>query len=143
MIALRVAVTVGLALLASSSVSEAINTPELFPGTYSQIDTVTRKVLSVGNVIVLARSKSGKLGFSIDAIRALDSNQGFIAGTFQPGTNVVWVQKIPDADCKLTFAAIPHGIIVVQDAKFGDCGFGHGVDASGTYRWMGELGSKT
>ncbi len=82
-------------------------------------------------------------GTSIDAIRELDSNQGFVAGTFQPASKVVWVQKSDGANCRLTFTAIPNGMTVVQDAGFGDCGFGNGVDASGTYRWMGEVGSKT
>jgi hypothetical protein len=135
-----------IALLAAALVpvaAGAVNNPEFYPGTYRQINTVTKKPLPVGTAIVLVRAKSGKLGFSINAIRALDSNQGFIAGTFQPGSRVVWTQRAEGANCKLTFTAIPHGLTVVQDAGFGDCGFGYGVTADGEYRWMGDVGSKT
>jgi hypothetical protein len=139
----RIALVLTAAFLAGPSVAGAVNPPELFPGHYRQINPVTKKPLDVGNSIVLVRAKSGKLGFSINAIRALDSNQGFIAGTIQPGTKVVWTQFIPDAKCKLTFTAIPGGMTVDQDYRFGDCGFGYGVVADGTYRWMGEVGGKT
>jgi hypothetical protein len=98
----------------------AVNPPELF---------------------VLVRSKSGKMGFSVNAIRALDSNQGFIAGTFAPGSKVVWTKQSEAGNCKLTFTAIPGGLTVVQDMAFGDCGFGSGVTAEGTYRWTGAVGS--
>jgi hypothetical protein len=97
----------------------------------------------MGNSIVLVRAKSGKLGFSINAIRALDMNQGFIAGTFAPGTKTVWTQNTDDAKCKLTFTAVAGGMVVDQDIRFGDCGFGYGVTADGTYHWTGEVGGKT
>ena len=139
----RLAVVLIAALLAGPSVAMAVNPPELFPGHYSQINTVTKKPLEIGNSIVLVRAKSGRLGFSINAIRALDLNQGFIAGTIAPGTKVVWSQTPADGKCKLTFTAIPGGLRVDQDISFGDCGFGYGVTADGTYKWMGEVGGKT
>jgi hypothetical protein len=132
-----------LGTLLCPSIAGAVNNPEFFAGNYRQVNPVTKRPLPVGSAIVLVRAKNGKLGFSINAIRALDSNQGFIAGTFQPASKVVWVQKADGANCKLTFTAIPNGMTVVEDEGFGDCGFGYGVTAAGTYRWMGEVGSKT
>lgn len=139
----RAAALAIIALFIVPSAAEAVNNSAFSAGNYRQLNTVTKKPLPVGNTIVLVRAKNGKLGFSINAIRELDSNQGFVAGTFQPASKVVWVQKSEGANCRLTFTAIPNGMTVVQDAGFGDCGFGNGVDASGTYRWMGEVGSKT
>jgi hypothetical protein len=130
-----------LAALAVPAAAGAVNPPELFPGNYVQVSPVTKKPLEVGSSIVLVRSKSGKMGFSVNAIRALDSNQGFIAGTFAPGSKVVWAKQSEAGNCKLTFTAIPGGLTVVQDMAFGDCGFGSGVTAEGTYRWTGAVGS--
>ena len=125
-------------LLFATGAAGAVNAPELYPGTYVQIDTVTKKPLQPGNRVVFVRSKDGSFGFSINAIRALDSNQGYVAGRFRPGRVVVWSQKSEAGDCKLTLTAIPHGMMVVQDTKFGDCGFGYGVVADGTYALEGE-----
>lgn len=120
-------------LLAATGAASAVTPPEFSAGTYVQIDTVTKRPLRPGNTIVFVRSKDGSFGFSINAIRALDSNQGYVAGRFRPGRVVVWSQKSEAGDCKLTFSAIPAGLMVAQDAKFGDCGFGYGVLANGTY----------
>ena len=109
-------------------------TPVLAPGTYGQISPATKKVEKIGNTVVLVRGKTGRLSFSVNAIRALDLNQGYIAGTLPAGgRSVVWSQKADGIDCHLTFTATTTGLSVVQDYKFGDCGFGYGVDASGTY----------
>jgi hypothetical protein len=116
----------------------AVNLPEFFPGTYEQVGPVTKKPLPVGSTVVIVRAKSGKLGFSLNAVRALDSNQGFIAGSFAPAGRAVWTQKSESGDCKLTFAAVTGGLTVVQDMEFGDCGFGAGVTASGTYAFVTE-----
>ena len=139
----RLVIPLTAALLIGPTAAGAVNPPELFPGHYRQINTVTKKPLEPGNSIVLVRAKNGRLGFSINAVRALDSNQGFIAGSIAPGTKVVWIQTTDDAKCKLTFTAIPGGMTVDQDDRFGDCGFGYGVVADGTYRWTGEVGGKT
>jgi hypothetical protein len=106
----------------------------LQPGTYGQLNPATHKVMNPGNQIVLVRGKTGRLSFSVNAIRALDLNQGFVAGTLPAnGPSVTWMQKAEGMNCKLTFAAEPTGLEVTQDLTFGDCGFGYGVDAGGIY----------
>jgi hypothetical protein len=129
----RFVLAVVVALLAAPAAAGALDPPALSAGTYAQIDTVTKKPLQPGNTVVFARSKDGWFGFSLNAIRALDSNQGYVAGRLRPGRVVVWSQKSELGNCRLTFVATVHGMTVVQDTKFGDCGFGHGVLADGTY----------
>ncbi len=125
------ALATAVAVTASPARAQA---PVLAPGTYAQVSPVTKKVAKIGNVVVLVRGKTGRLAFSVNAIRALDLNQGFVAGTLPAGGHsVVWSQKSDGADCRLTFTANASGLAIEQDLKFGDCGFGYGVTADGTY----------
>jgi hypothetical protein len=119
------AVTAGAARAAGTS---------LEPGVYGQINPGTKKVMSPGNQIVFVRGKTGLLSFSLNAIRALDENSGYVAGTLPAnGPRVTWTQKADGINCRLTFVAEPPGLRVVQDTAFGDCGFGNGVVADGSY----------
>jgi hypothetical protein len=105
----------------------------LTPGTYRQVDLVTRKPLPAGSQLVVISGKAGKLGFSINAVRTLDSSQGFIAGSLSGPLPITWSQHGASGDCRLRFEAVPGGVAVTEDAGFGDCGFPSGVTASGTY----------
>ena len=106
----------------------------LQPGTYRQVIPATKKLRDPGNQIVFVRGKNGRLSFSVNAIRANDLNQGYVAGTLPAnGSTVTWTQKEQGMDCKLTFTASATGMKVVQDDRFGDCGFGYGVVADGEY----------
>jgi hypothetical protein len=111
--------------------------PVLAPGTYAQIAPGTKRPAKIGNTVVFVRGKTGGLAFSVNAIRALDLNQGFVAGILYVGNRHVhqltWVQKGGGTDCRLTFTATPTGLTIQQDLKFGDCGFGYGVVADGDY----------
>jgi hypothetical protein len=107
--------------------------PALAPGTYQQVDLVSKKPLPVGSELVIVAGKAGQLGFSINAVRALDSNQGFIAGGLLGPLPSTWTQTGRSGNCRLRFEAVPHGVRVTQDVKFGDCGFEAGVTADGTY----------
>ncbi len=94
----------------------------LSPGTYRQADAVTRKPLPVGSQLVV-----------INAVRALDSDQGFIAGILSGPLPLTWTQHGASGDCRLRFEATPGGVSVTQDRSFGDCGFPAGVTAGGIY----------
>jgi hypothetical protein len=114
------------------------------PGTYRQIDTVTKKPLGVGNQIVIIAGKGGRLGFSVNAIRQADENQGFVAGVLPVGPlPATWQKASSSGNCRLLFEAAGHGLKVTQDLVFGDCGFGEGVSASGTYALVPEKPLKT
>jgi len=109
--------------------------PTLQPGSYAQVLPGTKKFANPGNQVVLVRGRSGRLAFSVNAIRALDENQGFVAGTLPGGgRRVVWEQRAAGANCRLTFTATADGLTIGQDAAFGDCGFGYGVIADGAYQ---------
>jgi hypothetical protein len=113
--------------------------PRLQPGVYAQINPGTKKPADPGNQIVLIRGKDGKLAFSVNAVRSIDLNQGYAVGILpSAGPTVVWTQLTDGAKCKLTFTARANGFSVVQDATFGDCGFGSGVLADGIYQRSGD-----
>jgi hypothetical protein len=118
--------------------------PERFvPGTYRQIDTVTKKPLEVGSQIVIIAGKGGRLGFSVNAVRQTDANQGFVAGVLPTVLPATWTRTSSVGNCRLIFEGLAHGLKVTQDAGFGDCGFGAGVSASGTYLLVAEKPLKT
>jgi hypothetical protein len=112
--------------------------PTLVPGTYRQIDTVTKKPLAPGNQIVVIAGKGGHLAFSVSAFAQTDARLGSVVGMIPAGLPVTWSQSTADAKCRLTFEPIPHGVRVVQDPGFGDCGFGSGMSAAGTYLLVPE-----
>lgn len=121
-------------LLVSLAGSAGAAQPGRFvPGTYEQIDTVTKKPLDLGSRIVIMAGKAGQLGFSLNAVRQSDQNLGFIAGLLPPALPGVWTHNAESGNCKLTFEPVSNGLRVTQDLTFGDCGFGYGVNASGTY----------
>jgi hypothetical protein len=113
------------------------------PGTYRQIDTVTKKPLGVGSQIVIIAGKGGRLGFSINAVRQTDANQGFVAGILPPALPGTWTKASSAGNCRLLFEVDGHSLKVTQDLEFGDCGLGAGVSASGTYALVPEKPLKT
>ncbi len=134
------------ALVLSPAVARAAQ-PTIEAGTYAQFNPGTKRVMDPANQIVIVNGKNGRLAFSVNAIRALDQNSGFIVGTLPgTGTIVTWATKADGISCRLTFTALGgprHALKVAQDYKFGDCGFGYGVTADGTYvrtRADGPLG---
>jgi hypothetical protein len=110
-----------------------LGVPGLVPGTYVQADPVTKKPLAVGSQLVVIAGKGGKVGFSINAVRALDANQGFIAGVLPKTLPGTWSQSTTSGNCRLHFAPAVRGVTVTQDLRYGDCGFGEGVTATGMY----------
>lgn len=120
--------------------AEAAGPAHLVPGTYRQIDGVTKKRLEIGNQIVIIAGKAGRLGFSLNAIRASDTNLGFVAGVVDTTLPATWTRTSSSGNCKLTFEPLPpHGLKVTQDPGFGDCGFGAGITATGSYELVAEL----
>ncbi len=109
--------------------------PVLEPGVYQQINPATKKPADPGNQIVMVRGKTGRLSFSVNAVKGPDLTQGFVVGTLPGGGRAVtWTQQADGVSCRVTFTALPGGALqLAQDARFGDCGFGEGVRADGTY----------
>ena len=130
-------------LVLLTGIAEAAG-PQLAPGTYRQVDSVTKKRLEVGNQIVIIAGKGGRVGFSINAIRLTDSNLGFVAGAVDGTLPAIWTRTSASGNCRLTFDVFPpRGLKVVQDAGYGDCGFGSGVSATGNYELVTEQPPKT
>jgi hypothetical protein len=140
-LSLLVLLTVSTAL-ASSTPAPGAGKP-FVPGTYRQIDTLTKSVLPVGNQIVIAAGKGARLAFSMNAVSQSSPNGGFAVGIL-PGTlPATWTRTSSAGNCRLTFEAIPKGVKVIQDAGFGDCGFGPGANATGTYVLIAQAPLKT
>jgi hypothetical protein len=116
----------------------ATQTIKLVAGTYRQIDTVTKKLLVPGNQIVLVAAKGGRIAFSVSALAQTDAALGSVVGLIPAVLPATWSQSTADGKCRLTFEGVPHGIRVTQDAGFGDCGFGAGISATGTYLLAAE-----
>lgn len=106
---------------------------KLVPGTYRQIDTVTKRPLAPGNQIVLVAAKGGRMAFSLNAVRQTDAGLGFVVGLIPASLPATWTESSAAGKCRLTFESVPHGLRVTQDAAFGDCGFGGAISATGTY----------
>jgi hypothetical protein len=135
------AAALGLFVLLSEVAVAATKAPapaRIAPGTYRQIDTVTKQPLELGNQIVIIAGKGGRLGFSVNAVRQSDMNQGFVVGLLPAQPPLTWSRTVSSGNCRLTFEALPKGLKLTQDASFGDCGFGYGVSASGTYALVAE-----
>jgi hypothetical protein len=129
----RSAVLAVLVVLAFAAPAGAAD-PILQPGTYGQYNPGTKKVAVPGNQVVFVRGKDGKLSFSLNAIRGVDLNQGYVVGTLPAGgRTVTWTQHGEGINCKLIFNATATGLTIMQDLKFGDCGFGYGVVGDGQY----------
>lgn len=139
------ALTMPIALAAglSHAILAAAAALAIAPGTYRQIDTVTKQALPVGSQIVIIAGKNGRVGFSVNAMRQVDANQGFIAGVFPAALPATWSRTSSSGNCRLRFESDGRDLKVTQDAQFGDCGFGYGVSASGTYRLVAEKPLKT
>jgi len=127
-------------LVGSAALAVAADPPGLGPGTYVQVDPVTKKPLELGSQIVVIAAKGGRLGFSISALRSLDLHLGFVAGVLEPQLPATWTRSSAGGNCRLRFERVPHGVRVTQDDAYGDCGFGDGVTASGTYLFAAEKG---
>jgi hypothetical protein len=138
----KLTMTMGIALAALAAGAPAVAAEAtLQPGTYGQYNPGTKKLAVPGTQLVFVRGKTGRLSFSLNAVRALDLNSGYVAGTLPAvGRSVTWIQRGDGLDCKLTFTASGKGLIVVQDVGFGDCGFGYGVLADGQYVKIAEDG---
>ena len=111
---------------------------KVVPGTYRQIDTVTKQPLAVGSQVVIIAGKAGRLAFSLNAVRQADMNQGFVVGLLPAVPPLTWSRTSSSGNCRLTFEALPKALRVTQDVGFGDCGFGAGVAATGTYALVAE-----
>jgi len=125
-------------LFALLGAAGSAQTAKLAPGTYRQIDTVTKKALAPGNQIVVVAAKGGRIAFSVSALAQTDATLGSVVGVIPATLPATWSQSRATGNCRLTFESVPHGIRVIQDAAFGDCGFGAGISASGTYQLVAE-----
>jgi hypothetical protein len=137
---------IGLLILLLSRADAATPAPQykLVPGTYRQINTVTKQPLPIGNQIVVIAGKGGRLGFSLNAVSQADANQGFAVGILSGTLPAVWTKTADSGNCKLTFERLSNDSLkVTQDNGVGDCGFGNGVTADGTYRLDVEKPPKT
>jgi hypothetical protein len=82
---------------------------------------------------VVTRNGTGGLDFSLDAFRQVGLHSGHVHGSVARYLPTAWTHRSPYGSCRLVFTRSALGVVVKQDDAFGDCQFGYGVTASGTY----------
>jgi hypothetical protein len=102
--------------------------------TAAQANGVYRYYQSEFRILALGRNK---LKVQFDGIYPTASgsvNMGYAAGEAVIDGNIATF-KPPDTErCEITLIFLPNKLKVMQDGSDSDCGFGHNVFSSGTYR---------
>jgi hypothetical protein len=125
-------VTVGLATAAQEP------TPPKPPNkhqivTAAQANGVYRYYKSEFRILALGHNKLKVQFDGVYTTRAKSINMGYAMGEAIIDGNVATF-KPPDTErCEITLVFLPGKLKVVQDGSDADCGFGHNVNATGTY----------
>jgi hypothetical protein len=102
--------------------------------TAAQANGVYRYYDSEFRILALGHNK---LKVQFDGIYhtiAKSVNMGYAMGEATIDGNVATFVPPDTQGCKITMTFLPGKIVVKQDGSDADCGFGHNVNATGTYR---------
>ena len=113
--------------LAASAQNAKVVTAAQANGFYRYYDSEFR-ILALGH---------NKLKVQFDGIYhtiAKSVNMGYAMGEATIDGNVAMFVPPDTQGCKITMTFLPGKIVVKQDGSDADCGFGHNVNATGTYR---------
>jgi hypothetical protein len=102
--------------------------------TAAEVNGVYRYYKSEFRILALGHNKL-KVEFSgIYMTRAGNPNMGDASGEATIDGNVGTFVPADTQGCKITMTFLPGRLKVTQDGSDADCGFGHNVNATGTYR---------
>jgi hypothetical protein len=102
--------------------------------TAAQANGVYRYYKSEFRILALGHNK---LQVEFDGIYmtvARNPNMGYASGEATIAGNVATFVPTDTQGCKITMTFLPGKLKVTQDGSDADCGFGHNVNATGTYR---------
>jgi hypothetical protein len=107
--------------------SKAVVTAAQVNGVYRSYDNEFR-ILALGK---------GKLKVQFDGVYhtvAKSVNTGYASGEAIIDGNIATFKPEDTERCEITLVFLPNKLKVEQDGSDADCGFGHNVNATGTYR---------
>jgi hypothetical protein len=119
--------TTGTAQTESKPRKQTVVTAAQVNGTYRYYDNEFR-ILALGK---------GKLKVQFDGVYHTISksvNTGYASGEAIIDGNIATFKPEDPERCEITLVFLPNKLKVEQDGSDADCGFGHNVNASGTYR---------
>ena len=102
--------------------------------TAAQANGVYRYYKSEFRILALGHNKLKVQFDGVYTTRAKSINMGYAMGEAIIDGNVATF-KPPDTErCEITLVFLPGKLKVMQDGSDADCGFGHNVNAAGTYK---------
>ncbi len=102
--------------------------------TAAQVNGVYRYYKSEFRVLALGHNKLKVQFDGIYMTLAKSPNMGYAMGEATIEGNVAIFVPPDTQGCKITMTFLPGKIVVKQDGSDADCGFGHNVYTTGTYR---------
>jgi len=102
--------------------------------TASQVNGVYRYYQSEFRVLALGHNKLKVQFDGIYTTLAKSPNMGYAMGEATIEGNVATLVPPDTERCKITMTFLPGKLVVKQVGSDADCGFGHNVNATGTYR---------
>jgi hypothetical protein len=133
-------ITFALSIAAQTTVPIPSKPPQHQVVTAAQANGVYRYYKSEFRILALGHNKLKVQFDGIYMTVAKSPNMGYAMGEAIIDGNVATF-KPPDTErCEITLVFLPGKLKVMQDGSDADCGFGHNVYATGTYRKV--LGGK-
>jgi hypothetical protein len=102
--------------------------------TAAQANGVYRYYKSEFRILALGHHKLKVQFDGIYITRAGNPNMGYAMGEATIDGNVATFVPPDTQGCKITLTFLPGKLVVSQDGSDADCGFGHNVSGTGTYR---------
>ncbi len=102
--------------------------------TAAQVNGVYRYYQSEFRVLSLGHNKLKVQFDGIYMTLAKSPNMGYAMGEAMIEGNIATFIPPDTQGCKITMTFLPGKLVVKQDGSDADCGFGHNVNATGTYR---------
>lgn len=102
--------------------------------TAAQANGVYRYYRSEFRILALGHHKLKVQFDGIYMTVAKSPNMGYATGEATIDGNVGTFVPLDTQGCKITLTFLPGKLVVKQDGSDADCGFGHNVYATGTYR---------
>jgi len=105
--------------------------PQVLTGTYN-----LRGRKGAGGTVLVRQLSPSSIEFSLECSRGAPSyNSGFARGTVDVMDGIAGYHLTEfNGPCELRFDFKTSSVVVSQEGDDFACGFGHGVDCSGTYR---------
>src|SRR5207247_8277337 len=116
----------------TTSQAKPAQTPKVV--TAAQVNGVYRYYKSEFRVLALGHNKLKVQFDGIYMTLAKSPNMGYAMGEATIEGNVAIFVPPDTQGCKITMTFLPGKIVVKQDGSDADCGFGHNVYTTGTYR---------